>query len=390
MPYSVSIPWLSPWCYLAGIILRLVIVLGILLVYLEKTRSDLAQKETQYRLLAENAADVIYRYRLSPVANFEYISPAALPVTGYIPEEYYTDASLLTKLIYLDDQPLFDKFVENDSAPSDLPHTFRLVRKDQNIIWVEQKVVPIYDKSGNLVALEGILRDVTARKNMEQVVARAEQMNMVGQMAASVAHEIRNPLTSVRGYLQMMKIKGESSISQERYDLMISELDRTNTVITEYLLLAKDKVPNLRSCCLNSIITAVFPLIQVTAGATSAYIKLFPEEIPETYLDKNEIRQLIFNLVNNGLQAMPKGGELVIRTYMDKDTVVLSISDQGSGIPPQILKNLGTPFLTTKNTGTGLGLPMCYRIAQRHNAAIHVETSDKGTTFLVKFSLTSL
>ncbi len=387
MPYSVNISWLSPLCYLAGIILRLIIVLGILMVYLEKTRSDLAHKETHYRLLAENAVDMIYRYRLSPVAIFEYVSPAALTVTGYAPEEYYADANLLASLIYSEDQPLFEKMLEKSNLSSDLPLTLRLVRKDHKLIWIEQKYTPIYCQNGTIIAFEGILRDVTGRKNMEQVVARAEQMNLVGQMAASVAHEIRNPLTSVRGYLQMMKLKGESHISQERYDLMISELDRTNTVITEYLLLAKDKIPDFNKCCLNNIISAVTPLLQVTAGATNACIKLRLEDIPEVMLDKNEIRQLIFNIVNNGLQAMPQGGELIIRTFAIQDTVVLSISDQGTGIPPPILENLGTPFLTTKSSGNGLGLPVCYRIAQRHNALIHVETDNDGTTFFVKFPL---
>jgi len=230
------------------------------------------------------------------------------------------------------------------------------------------------------------LRDVTARKQMEQIMARTEQMNMVGQMAASVAHEIRNPLTSVRGYLQLMKIKGESSISQERYDLMISELDRTNAIISEYLSLAKDKIPELKRCCLNDIICAIYPLLQAAAGASNTSIQLFLEDIPEVCLDNNEIRQLIVNLVNNGLQAMSQGGELIIHTYTGQGIVVLAIRDQGSGIPPHILEKLGTPFLTTKKAGTGLGLTMCYRIVQRHNASIRVETSNSGTSFLIEFA----
>lgn len=360
--------------------------MGILLIYLEKTRSDLANKENQYRLLAENAVDLIYRYTLSPIARFEYISPAALTLTGYTPTEYYSDADLLARIIYPNDQPLFDKIIANATSASDLPLTLRLVRKDQKIIWTEQKGVPIYDRSGNLIILEGILRDVTARKQMEQIMARTEQMNMVGQMAASVAHEIRNPLTSVRGYLQLMKIKGESSISQERYDLMISELDRTNAIISEYLSLAKDKIPELKRCCLNDIICAIYPLLQAAAGASNTSIQLFLEDIPEVCLDNNEIRQLIVNLVNNGLQAMSQGGELIIHTYTGQGIVVLAIRDQGSGIPPHILEKLGTPFLTTKKAGTGLGLTMCYRIVQRHNASIRVETSNSGTSFLIEFA----
>jgi len=138
MTYSVNISWLSPWCYFAGTILRMIIVMGILLIYLEKTRSDLANKENQYRLLAENAVDLIYRYTLSPIARFEYISPAALTLTGYTPTDYYSDADLLARIIYPNDQPLFDKIIANATSASDLPLTLRLVRKDQKIIWTEQ------------------------------------------------------------------------------------------------------------------------------------------------------------------------------------------------------------------------------------------------------------
>jgi signal transduction histidine kinase len=103
-------------------------------------------------------------------------------------------------------------------------------------------------------------------------------------------------------------------------------------------------------------------------------------------LDENEIRQLLLNLVRNSIEAMPAGGNLVIRTFQEDSKVVLSVSDQGAGIPANILDKLGTPFITTKDTGTGLGLPICYQIAHRHNANIEINTSTEGTTFFVYFS----
>jgi PAS domain S-box-containing protein len=390
MPYSINIPWLSPWCYLSGGILRLVIACGILLVYFEKTRTDLVNKETQYRLLAENALDVIYHYKILPEAKFEYISPAALTVTGYAPEEFYANPALMNSLIHPNDIPLFNTFHVDPSSPGASPLTFRLIRKDQSVIWVERTCVSIYDKEGKILASEGILRDVTARKNMEQIVSRIDKLNMVGQMAASVAHEIRNPLTSVRGYLQFMQKQQASGINKDRYDLMIAELDRTNTIISEYLLLAKDKVPNLKNCCLNQLIHTLLPLMEATAVSSNICIRPCLDTIPKLYLDENEIRQLLLNLVTNALEAMPKGGELVIRTYRENDKVMLSISDQGSGIPLAVLEHIGTPFLTTKDTGTGLGLPICYRIAHRHNAVIQVKTSDQGTTFFIQFGLSRI
>lgn len=227
--------------------------------------------------------------------------------------------------------------------------------------------------------------DITAKKRLEEEVLRLDRLNMVGQMAANVAHEIRNPLTSVRGFLQMMSMRDKNHVRKERYAIMIEELDRTNAIISEYILLAKDKVSNRENCCLNNIINALYPLLQTNAAAANSVISLSLKNIPEMLLDKNEIGQLLFNLVTNGLDAMPDGGEIAIHTFLDGDKTILAVSDQGSGIPQRIMENLGTPFLTTKGEGIGLGLPICYRIANRHDALIDVETDSQGTTVSIKF-----
>ncbi|WP_371363915.1 Adaptive-response sensory-kinase SasA [Sporomusa rhizae] len=387
LPFLINETWLLPWGYLIESLLRLFVAIATLLVYFEKTRSDLMDKEALYRLLAENAVDSIYRYRLMPTPKLEYISPSIYACTGYTPEEFYVDANLLFSLIHPEDFTTFYQFFNNPAFVDYVPHSFRLTRKDKNTIWVEQTCVPIYDNDGNLLALEGIIRDITSRKSLEQIALRADRLNTVGEMAASVAHEIRNPMTTVRGYLQFLVSKEEFSLYRDRFELMIQELDRTNSIIKEYLCMAKEKRTDLKKCCLNRIIKSLLPLIQAEAIASATDVAHELSEIPELQLDENEIRQLLLNLVRNGLEAMPTGGSLTIRTFMDKGKVILSVNDKGHGIPDHILNNLGKPFLTTKDTGTGLGLPMCYRIAQRHQADIQVKTSNQGTTFFIRFSI---
>lgn len=387
LPFLADTAWFITWSSLFGGILRLIIAASTLLVYFEKIRSDLVEKEVKYRLLAENAIDIIYRYRLVPEASIEYISPAVIAMTGYTPEEYYADVGLMSRVIHPNDLPLFDSFFSKSLLNDEIPITLRLIRKDRKSIWVEQKHVPIYDETGNVYAFEGIIRDVTARKELEHIVARFDRINMVGEMAVSVAHEIRNPLTTARGYLQFLQRKPECSQYKDRYELIIKELDSANMIISEYLLLAKDKVADLKYCSLNTIITALVPLLQAAAIPYNVYIKLALQDIPELYLDQNEIRQLLLNLVRNGAEAMPSGGEIVIRTFQEDNKAALSISDCGSGIPPHILENLGMPFVTTKNNGTGLGLSICYRIANRHNATIRVKTNSDGTIFYIYFNL---
>ena len=150
--------------------------------------------------------------------------------------------------------------------------------------------------------------------------------------------------------------------------------------------LAKNKRENRRYCNLNDIIKAISPLLQSDATLTDKIVALELGDIHELLLDDKEIRQLIINLVRNGLEAIEAKGVVTIRTFEDKEDVVLSIADQGQGIDPEILKNIGIPFQTTKDTGTGLGLAICYSIAARHKAKINVETSENGTEVFIRFA----
>jgi len=386
MPFTISILWFAPWGYAIGGILRFAIAIGTLMAYFEKTRTDLTNKETQYRLLAENAVDIIFSYQFFPEGKIKYISPSALTVTGYSAEEYYANSNLILELIHPDDTSILNEFITNLPCSIELPLTLRLVRKDNTTLWIEQKCVPLYNENGCLIALQGIIRDITLRKKLEQMSSLFDRMNMVGSMAATVAHEIRNPLTTVRGYLQVIGRKHEYQKDKDKFNLMLEEIDRANSIIREYLSLSREKLVILKQCSLNGIIEALFPLIQADATSSKVYVNLDLALIPELLLDENELRQLLLNLVRNSIEAMPEGGDLLIRTFQEDCNVVLSISDEGVGIPSHILEKLGTPFITTKDTGTGLGLPICYQIAHRHKATIKISTSHEGTTFFVYFT----
>lgn len=230
-----------------------------------------------------------------------------------------------------------------------------------------------------------LVTDVTDMKVMEREMLRLDRLNLVGQMAAGISHEVRNPMTTVRGFLQMLRKKEDCKQFLEYFDLMISELDRANSIISEFLSVAKTK----QSCCveadLNGIIMTLEPLLITDAVVKGMEIRLDLGAIPKLCLNEKEIRQLLLNLVRNGIEAMAQAGAVTIRTYMENQQVILAVQDQGPGILPHILNRLGTPFLTSKANGTGLGLAVCYSIAERHNAKIQVTTSSSGTTVFVKF-----
>lgn len=230
-----------------------------------------------------------------------------------------------------------------------------------------------------------MLEDMTERKQLEQEMARLERLNLIGEMAAGIGHEIRNPMTVVRGFLQLLADKKEYAQDNGYFALMIEELDRANSIITEFLSLAKNKAVDLKTQNLNNIIETLSPLIQASGMQTDNYIIMKLEHIPDLLMNEKEIRQLVLNLVRNGLEAMQPGGNLTVRTFTESKEIVLAVEDEGLGIEPDVLEKMGTPFFTTKENGTGLGLAVCYSIAARHNATIKVMNSPNGTTFFVRF-----
>jgi signal transduction histidine kinase len=231
------------------------------------------------------------------------------------------------------------------------------------------------------------IQDLRAKKRQsEEEFARLDRLNLVGEMAAGIGHEVRNPMTTVRGYLQMFQRKEEFANYHEQVSTMIEELDRANCIITEFLSLAKIKTVEMKCDNLNRVITALFPLLQADAFRVGHEVRIELDDIPDSIFDEKEIRQLILNLVLNGLEAMKHSGVVTIRTYLDNDQLLLSVEDTGLGIPAEMMDKLGTPFMTTKEQGTGLGLAVCYRVAHRHKAKIAVRTGSTGTTFTINFA----
>ncbi len=243
---------------------------------------------------------------------------------------------------------------------------------------------PFTDADGSRLVFK-VLLDITERMNADRELARLERLNMVGEMAAGIAHEVRNPLTTVRGFLQLLTSKDNTKQYHEFYDLMIEELDRANFIIADFLSLAQDKTSNFELTNISEMVRNLAPLLTADAFNQDKEIILELEQVSDILGNKNELRQLLLNIARNGLEAMPVGTTLTIQTLRSEDDIILRVCDQGVGIDPGILERLGTPFLTTKAQGTGLGLAICQTIALRHHAVISYESNPSGTTVTIKF-----
>lgn len=234
-------------------------------------------------------------------------------------------------------------------------------------------------------ALNNVMEYIQAAQDL----ARLDRLNIIGEMAASIGHEIRNPMTAVKGLLQLIKNEEHHEGHDDFFDLMIDEMDRANAIITEFLSLAPDKLSHPQYMNLNHIINNIYPLLNAEALCQDKCIILQLDDIPFLWLDANEIRQLIVNLVKNALEASLPKTTVTIATSKTNDGTKLAIIDHGSGIPAEVLNNIWKPFVTTKENGTGLGLPVCFSIAARHQATIKAVSDSSGTTIEVIFSATT-
>ncbi|MDR3539532.1 MAG: PAS domain S-box protein [Desulfosporosinus sp.] len=249
-------------------------------------------------------------------------------------------------------------------------------------------IQPFVDADGSRLVFK-VLVDITDRKNADREFTRLERLNMIGEMAAGIAHEVRNPLTTVHGFLQLLAAKDSTKQYHEFYALMIEELNRANLIITDFLSLASNKTATFQLINISRIVSSLSPLLSADALNQDKEIYLELEQVTATEGNENELRQLILNLARNGLEAMLGGGTLTIQTFESENYIILKVRDEGEGIDLKMLDKLGTPFLTTKERGTGLGLAICQSIAVRHNAVINYESSPTGTTVTVKFRVSN-
>lgn len=310
----------------------------------------------------------------------------AVKTYGYAKKELMT--LKIDELLASDSGPTVASLIRRVQVEDGLTYETIHSRKDGSTFPVEVSLRLIVVNEEPLY--QSITRDITERKRFEKEMVRLERLNLIGQMAAGIGHEIRNPMTTVRGFLQLLEKYQELNKHKHYFSIMIDELDRVNLIITEFLSLAKNKSSNLEISNINDIINAILPLAQADAIKMGSYINIELETIPDLLLNEKEIRQILLNFIRNGIEAMPNGGIITIRTSLADGKLVLSVQDNGSGITAETLARIGTPFFTTKENGTGLGLAVCYSIASRHNATIKVDTTPTGTTFSVRFNADEL
>ncbi|MCY9659572.1 PAS domain S-box protein [Paenibacillus chondroitinus] len=258
--------------------------------------------------------------------------------------------------------------------------TVRL-RKDGSLVDVSTTLSPIHDTTGHIIGIAGTCHDITEKKQAEQLLINSEKLSIAGQLAAGIAHEIRNPITAIKGFIQLMK----SGVTEKKlyYEIMSSEIERIEMILSELLILAKPQMIHSDRKDIRNILSQVTTLLESQALLNNVEIITECEpDLPPILCDQNQLKQVCINFIKNGIEAMSLGGTLLIQVKTQNgNRLILRFIDQGCGIPEHIITKLGQPFYTTKEKGTGLGFMVSKKIIESHNGTVNVFSKDKeGTT----------
>ncbi|MHB8171637.1 MAG: two-component system sensor histidine kinase NtrB [Thermincolia bacterium] len=218
-----------------------------------------------------------------------------------------------------------------------------------------------------------------------------EKYAVVGQLSAGLAHEIRNPLTSIRGFIQLLQNKHKEGMDREYIEIIMSELDRVNNLVKEFLMLAKPAEPKQDLLSIHQLIKETVIFMEGEAILYEVDIKSdVPEDLPLVSLDSEQMKQVLINIIHNAIEAIGSKGNIEIKGVNCPKKISLIIRDDGPGIPENLLSKIFNPFVTTKAEGTGLGLAVTKRIVESHGGTIEVESQiGSGTVFIIEIPVNS-
>jgi signal transduction histidine kinase len=231
-----------------------------------------------------------------------------------------------------------------------------------------------------------IVRDITEIKQIQERLATAERMAALGEVAAKVAHEIRNPLVSIGGFAQRLEKKLDGNL-KEYSTVIVNEVRRLEAILKDILGFVREVRLSKTRVNINEIISDVFSLVESELHDRGIHLKTSLGDIESTLLDPDRVKEAFLNIMNNAIQAVGAQGEITVKTYHWNGYVVAEVNDSGSGIEEKDLPFIFDPFYTTKPTGTGLGLAITRRIIEEHKGRVEVKSRmGEGTTIKVFLS----
>jgi PAS domain S-box-containing protein len=348
----------------------------------KRVEQALRENEANYRIIEQHMTDLIGILDIHGMVS--YVSPSCQKILGELPE--YCTGKFLFERVHPEDFPRVKRlFFEMIRSKTPRQAELRCRHADGHWITMEANGAPVIEENGEVSKIVFVARDITERKSTEELLRKADKLSLVGELAAGVAHEIRNPLTALKGFVQLLQAKAENNpdYKPEYFEIMLSELDRIHFIVNEFMLLAKPQVSNFQPKDIRILMQHVVALLTTQAIMNDVQILTdFESDLPMVTCEENQLKQVFVNILKNAIEAMPHGGILRIQMKMySPEKVLIRFVDQGCGIPEELIPKLGNPFFTTKEQGTGLGLMVCFKIIETHKGCIHISSEkNKGTT----------
>lgn len=351
----------------------------------KRAEEALRASEERFRSIFESSKDGIYL--TSVEGTILNVNNALCDMLGYSMKE----------LLSIDAVSLYDSKKSRERFQNDIgekgfltDYTLVLKKKDGTIIECEESATMIHDGDGNVIGYQGIIRDVTERRKMEERLAQAERLSSMGGMLSGIAHELNNPITSIKGHADLLKKKAVDPYSQKKADTISKESDRCSKIVKGLLTFSRKHRPERRPIDINEIITDSIAVLRTQLKKSDITISTdLSDEIPSTVGDGVQLQQVFVNVITNAQDAMKSKKEkiLTVQSRVSSEHIIVAFSDTGTGIDKRIRKKIFDPFFTTKETGmgTGLGLSIAYGIIHEHGGKIEVENnSDGGAVFTVE------
>ncbi|WP_099364708.1 PAS domain-containing sensor histidine kinase [Fredinandcohnia onubensis] len=334
----------------------------------------LKESEQRFESLFVHNSDPIFTFDLD--RKLIEANSAAENILGYTITELQQKE--WDSIIAPEDLDLYREHFKRVSQGEWKESTLSMIHKDGSNRVIELKMIPIIIDH-QCIGIYQITKDITESILAEERLRRSDKLAAVGLLAAGVAHEIRNPLTTLKGFVQLLM----TDIDKHHADILLSEIDRINLIVSEFLILSKPQVIKYESQNIKLILSKITSILE--SQATLKGIQLISEydlNIPFINCEQNQLKQVFINLIKNAIEAMPNGGKIIIKVKKINNKMIgIQIIDQGMGIEEERIHKLGEPFYTTKENGTGLGLMVCFRIIEQHGGIMNISSQiNKGTT----------
>ncbi|GIO07080.1 hypothetical protein J31TS6_31080 [Brevibacillus reuszeri] len=336
--------------------------------------------QENFHLITENMTDMVFVYGQNRVP--KYISASLAMLLGYTADELMQMEDR-SKLIHPEDLEKVEKvFTSSWTKETVTTILYRMLHRDGHWLHVESRYKPIKENGGKVDSIMILSRDVTELIRAKELLRQSDKLSALGQLAAGIAHEIRNPLTSLRGFVQLLQSSLEDN--QKRYcEIMLAELDRINFIVSELLVLAKPQGVKYQQKDIAKIVGDVISFLDSQANLNNIQIHTsIQSKLPFVSCEENQLKQVFLNICKNAIEALPDGGEIYVEVVRESSSYLrVCIRDTGCGIDSVHIPRLGEPFYTTKENGTGLGLMISSRILEDHGGSIRIESKrQQGTT----------